>query len=46
MNTCLVCGKTEEEAIQAISRGQYLYEDEGEWVCSDDCLIVIEKENK
>lgn len=38
MSKCLVCEKPVEKADQVISGGQYLYEDEGEWVCSDECL--------
>lgn len=46
MSKCLVCEKPVEKADQVISRGQYLYEDEGEWVCSDECLQVIEDASK
>lgn len=46
MSNCVNCGKPADEAGQVISSGKYLYDDEGEWVCSDDCLAAIEKERR
>lgn len=43
MTYCVNCGKHEAEASKVISGGQYLYEDEGEWVCSDECLKAVDE---
>lgn len=44
MSNCVKCGKPAKEAESVISGGRYLYEDEGEWVCSNECLAAVEKE--
>jgi len=40
---CLVCGKPADESEHCISGGENLYEDEGEWVCSDECYKEVAK---
>jgi hypothetical protein len=45
-STCVNCGKGEDKAEHCISGGEFLYEDEGEWACSMECLAEIEQGRK